>query len=197
MAIPLPGSGFINRTAAITSSLGSLGSQAAATAASGPVFVDLSTQAIRADVVREGYRVPAAKVDRARADFLVGELVAVTKRDEPRIISQSVAAGTSVPAGTVVNLILTPRSNVPFEIFEGVHEDLMDRTVDEFLEGPLKDPSIREKVLRFENASEVPQEIRSQLVSAFQSSAIGINEAQPGTSFEAAFNGARAALAFR
>ena len=161
------------------------------------VFVDVSAKAVSADVVREGYRVPAATVDRARTDFLLGELVEVTKRDEPRIISQSVAAGTSVPAGTVVNLVLTQRSNVPFDIFEGVHEDLRTRTVDQFLEGPLNNASIRENVLRFENAAEVPQEIRNQLVTAFQNNAITINEAQANTSFEAAFNGARAALAFR
>ena len=177
---------------------GSIGRTADFTAVNaGPVFVDLSRTAVSADVVREGYRVPTAKVDRARADFLLGELVEVTKRDEPRIVSQSVAAGTSVPAGTVVNLVLTPRSNVPFDIFEGVHEDLRSRTVDQFLDGPLNNPSIRENVLRYERAADVPQDVRNQLVTAFQGSAITINEAQAKTSFEAAFNGARAALAFR
>jgi hypothetical protein len=170
---------------------------AAAAASAGKVFVDVSDRSVSADVVREGYLVPAAKVDRARKDFFVGELVEVTKRDEPRVISQSVAAGTAVPSGTVVNLVLTPRSNVPFDIFEGVHSDLEGRTVDQFLEGPLNDASIRENVLRYERAADVPQDVRGQLVTAFQANEITVNDAQANTSFEAAFNGARAALAFR
>lgn len=172
---------------------------AAAAAASGSskVFVDVSAKTVSADVVREGYLIPAAKVDQARADFLVGELVEVTKRDEPRVISQSVRKGTAVPAGTVVNLVLTQRSNVPLGIFENVHSGLQQRNVDQLLDGPLDDALVRENVLKYENAAEVPQDIRAQLTVAFEGADIAINEAQANTNFESAFNGARAALAFR
>lgn len=164
---------------------------------SAPVFVDVSEKTVKADVVREGYLVPAATVDKSKADFFVGELVEVTKRDEPRVVNQSVAPGTAVPAGTVVNLVLTPRANVPFDIFENVHEALLDNSVDLLLDGPLADARIRENVLKFEKAADVPEDVRGQLVTAFEGANIGIDDDQASTSFEAAFNGARAALAFR
>lgn len=169
----------------------------AAIESGGNVFIDVSAKTASSDIVREGYRVPAAKVDQARADFFVGELVQVTKQDEPRIVSQSVAAGTAVPSGTVVNLVLTPRSNVPLSIFDDVHVGLQQRTVDDLLNGALVDATVRENVLKYETAAEVPQDVRGRLVTVFQNNDIAIDDAQANTSFEAAFNGARAAMAFR
>jgi hypothetical protein len=171
--------------------------RAAAQPTSQPVFVDVSERSVSADVVRDGYRVPTAKVDRARADFLISDLVEIGKRDEPRVISQSVPAGTAVSAGTVVNLVLTSRSNVPLDIFDGVHRELSQRNIDELLEGTLADATIRQNFLRYEQAAEVPAEVRAQLTTALMQNEITIDDSQPDRSFESAFNTARAALAFR
>lgn len=79
-------------------------------------FVDLSSQAIRPKVVREGYEVPAAQVNKQRAEFVIDQLPVTDPKLTPRVVTQSVEAKTQVARGTVVNLVLAPKRSVPWSI---------------------------------------------------------------------------------
>lgn len=70
------------------------------------VLIDLSPQPAQARVVREGFAVPAVALDTNRANFFIDNLRPIDVRQEPRVVSQSVPAGTKVLPGTAIDLVL-------------------------------------------------------------------------------------------
>ena len=81
------------------------------------ILVDLTEKTAKAKVVREGYQVPPAALDKSKAQFEFDNYEVTPARALPRVVSQSVPAGTRVGAGTVVDLVLVPKSGVRFDIF--------------------------------------------------------------------------------
>jgi len=64
-------------------------------------FVDLSEQPAKAKIVRQGYDVPAVKLDLKKVDQFVGDLAQIPTSQLPRVVSQAIPPGTKVTAGTV------------------------------------------------------------------------------------------------
>src|SRR5687767_5968179 len=91
------------------------------------VVVDLSPEPAKAKVVREGYQVPRAPLDAQKAAFLVDELIGILPEQTPRVLAQSIPAGSKVAQGTTVDLVLAPTDVIPFDIFADVHQDLKGR----------------------------------------------------------------------
>ena len=164
--------------------------------ASGVEFVDLSDQPARAKIVRQGYDVPAVKLDAKRVDQFVGDLVLIPPKEVPRVVSQSIAAGTKVTAGTVVDLVLAPRTKIPFSIFDGVHVDLAAKTLD-VLDPLVSDPAAKKALLSYGTADEVPAAEKEHLKTAFAGVGIGIDETNPAKSFAKAFETVRGGMAFQ
>jgi hypothetical protein len=150
-----------------------------------------------AKVVREGFQVPAVTLNVQAAEFFLGNLQPIQPRQTPRVVSQSIKRGTKVTAGTVVDLILAPPSDIPFSIFDNVHKDLRTRNVSALVDGILQEPAVRQTLLKYEKAQDVPAAERTALTVQFESADIGIDETAADSSFEAAFNAARGALAFK
>src|SRR5262249_1179222 len=105
--------------------------QRASTAATQNIqVVDLSGEPARAQIVRQGFGVPAVAVDPRRVDQVIGGLTQVPAIDLPRVLSQSVAPGTRVPVGTAVDMVLASRRRIPFNVFNNAHVDLANRNLD-------------------------------------------------------------------
>ena len=164
---------------------------------SAPRTVEVAPQPATAKVVRDGFQVPAVTLNPRATVIFLGELEVVQARQTPRVVSQSIAPGTRVTAGTVVDLILAPVNDIPFGIFQGVHRDLATRKIGPLLDGILAQPVTRQAVLKYQSADDVPAADRTLLTAAFRQADIGVDEASAETNFAAAFNGARAALAFK
>lgn len=159
-------------------------------------LVDLSEQPAKAKVVRQGYDVPLVRFDARRVDQFVGELIAVPPRELPRVVSQTIPPGTKVSAGTVVDLVLAPRTKIPFSVLEGVHADLSTRTLDAV--DPLFDNAAAKKtLLTYERAEDVPAAERAALITALQGVDVTVNDADQNRSFGKAFEAARGAMAFQ
>lgn len=161
------------------------------------VVVDLSEQAAKAKVVREGYQVPAARLDLQKTEFLLEGLTTILPRQSPRVLAQSVPAGTKVSRGTAVDLVLAPAEAVPFDIFDRPHGDLVGRTVDTVIDTVLREPAVRKTVLTYERASDVPEQERQTLIDAYLAEDITVTEDDDERNFERAFESARSALAFK
>lgn len=159
--------------------------------------VEIANVPVVAKVVREGFQVPAVALNAQAAEFFLGNLQPIQPRHTPRVVSQSVRPGTKVTTGTVVDLILAPPTDIPFSIFDNVHRDLRARNVASLVDGILQDNTVRQSLLRYDKAEDVPAAERTALTQSFQSANIGVNESAPDTSFAAAFNSARGALAFK
>jgi hypothetical protein len=161
------------------------------------LFIDLSEKAAKAKVVREGYQVPAATFDKSKAAFQFDQFVEIAPKSLPRVVSQSVPAGTKVTKGTVVDLVLVPRSSVPFDIFDGVHSDLKGKSVEYLTENMLTDAKARQIVLTYENADDVPPADKTYLQTLFAQQQVTFDETQTDKNFKSGYNSARGALAFR
>jgi len=164
---------------------------------SSETVVDLTPRTKQAKVVREGFAVPAAKLDETKSQFFVDNLPTALPKDEPRVVSQSVKAGTNVPPGTTVDLILAPTHLIPFDIFENPHKNLMGKNINVVTDGILQDSKVRQTLLKFDNADDVPQADKAMLINEFKKANVNVDEAAADTSFGTAFDSMRAALAFK
>jgi len=162
-----------------------------------PVLIDLSPQPARAKVVREGFQVPAVALNPAKASFFIDNLAQIDLRQEPRVVSQSVPAGTKVLPGQAVDLVLALTRDIPINIFEQPHRDLKDKALNLLTDGLLQDNAVRQTLLKYATPAEVPSNEKTALVTQFAQQGIGIDEGNADTGFAAAFNTMRSALAFR
>jgi hypothetical protein len=161
------------------------------------VLVEIDDKPAVAKVVREGFQVPSIKLNTQRAEFFLGNLDVIQPRLTPRVVSQSIKDGTKVSVGTIVDLVLAPPTAIPFDIFDNVHRDLRQRSVSTLIDGILQDPTTRQSLLKYDKAQDVPAAEKTALTAQFQAANIGIDDNVPEASFEAAFNSARGALAFK
>ena len=161
------------------------------------LVVEIADQPTVAKVVRDGFQVPSVTLNSQAAEFFLGNLEVLQPRQTPRVVSQSVKPGTKATLGTVVDLVLAPSTLIPFNIFDNVHADLVQRNVSDLLDGMLADPVTRQTVLKYGKAEDVPAADRAALTNSFSAADVRISEDNVATGFAAAFNAARGALAFK
>jgi hypothetical protein len=159
-------------------------------------LIEISDQPVVVNVVREGNPVPVPKLNPARANFEIENLVTLVPRQLPRVVSQSIPPQTKVTRGTVINFVVVPRSDIPFNIFEGLHESFVGKPLN-FADSLVDNQSVREVLLKNEAATDVTPAEKATLVTAFQSKGIVVDDTKPGQTFEKAFNNVRGAVAFR
>jgi len=159
-------------------------------------FVDLSPQPAKAKIVRQGFDVPQPKIDAKKAEQLIGVLGQVSAQDLPRVVVQGIPAGTKVAAGTVVDLTLAPRSKIPFNIFENVHQDVIGKNLDQ-IDAVVTDAASRKTLLSYESGADVPQVEKDALTLKLAAAGIHVDPSNPQNDFSAAFDTARIALTFQ
>ena len=159
-------------------------------------LIDLSEKTKKPKVVREGFEVPPAPLEQKQAEFTINNLVTVPPKAMPRVVSQSIAAGTRVTPGTVIDFVVVPKSDIPFSMFSGIHEMLAAKTLDQ-VDDIVENTTIREVLLKRESAAAVTPDEKKTLVTALQAKGIVVDDTQPGRTFEKAFNSVRSAAAFR
>jgi len=159
-------------------------------------FVDLSDKPVKAKIVREGFDVPPVVLDEKKTSFVLDNLPTILPQAAPRVVSQSVPAGTKVTPGTVVDLVLAPKEAIPFDIFDAVHADLKGKALTH-VNDVVENVSAREVLLKRESAAEVTNDEKQLLTTEFQKKGITVNEADPNRTFAKAFENVRGAVAFR
>ncbi len=189
-----------NLTSAVTAAAAGTAASALlrqATATPQTVLIDLTPQPAQAKVVREGFAVPAVALNAAKAGFFIDNLAQIDLRQEPRVVSQSVAPGTKVLPGQAVDLVLALTRDIPIDIFELPHRDLKNQRLNMLTDGLLQDSAARQTLLKYASPGEVPANEKTALAAQFAQQGITIDEGNADTGFAAAFNTARSALAFR
>lgn len=161
------------------------------------LVVDLTPEPAKAKVVREGYQVPLVALNPQVSNFFLDNLTPIPPRQEPRVVAQTIPAGTKVLPGTAVDLVLAPTTTIPFDIFDKVHANLKGQTLN-VLDPLLDNATVRQTLLKYNSPADVTPEDKVALVSAFnQSEVLSVNDTNSTTSFDTAFASARNALAFR
>jgi hypothetical protein len=157
----------------------------------------VSPKTAKPKVVREGYQVPTPVFDQKKTDFLLDQLDIVAPRQTPRVVSQSIPAGTRVTPGTVVDLILAPADDISFDIFTTPHADLRDKPVTFLIDTVLDNPQARQILLTYDRLEDVPEADKQVLRNEFTRHDITITEDEGERGLGRAWDSARGALAFR
>lgn len=160
-------------------------------------FVDLSEEAAKANIVREGLSVPSVTLDKEALDRFVLEDV-VKPSSAPRVVSQSVKAGNKVPRGTVVDLFMAPRQSVPGTLILAPHRGIAheDTTMDDIVKGVLAPRDQRERVAKYKSFEEMPEPERAAFRQGLQDRDVPVDDTQADLSADAAFRTMKSALAF-
>jgi hypothetical protein len=159
-------------------------------------FVDLSAKTTTSKQVREGFVVPATAVNKDLAEFTLEQLPVAPRPTIPRVVTQSIAPGVRVSPGTVVDLVLAPKQALPFGIFEGVHADLQQQTID-FLDDVIEKADVRKAVLSKDSPDQLSDAERQLITTEMANKDIAVNPADASRSFDAMFEALRTAAAFR
>jgi hypothetical protein len=159
-------------------------------------LIDLTEKTKTAQVVREGFEVPRVALDPRKTTFEIDNMITVLPRSMPRVVSQSIPAGTKVPPGTVIDFVVVPKTDIPFTIFQAVHESLATKNLDH-VDSLVENATVRQVLLKNESAADLTPAEKEVLVTEFKNKGIAIDETQPGKTFEKAFNSVRGAVAFR
>ncbi|HKJ02708.1 MAG TPA: hypothetical protein VJ997_09640 [Longimicrobiales bacterium] len=142
--------------------------QSARVVSSGPVYVDISDKPIRTNIVREGFQVPAATVDEAQITSVLERLPPIGRVEASRVVVQSIPAGTRVTAGTVVNVVLAPKSSVPTGIFVGAHADLRGTVISQVTEA-FANTNVLRTLLSYDNPAAAPEAERAAVQAEAES----------------------------
>ena len=158
-------------------------------------FIDLSKEFVKPQVFRDGKIIPDILLKKNVVDQIVG--VAVIPGDTPRVISQSIAAGTHVSRGTKVDIILASRKKIPIDILTDVHSGFGIQDIDQVITGFLDTPVITDAVLTYATADQLPAAARTAIEGKLAAKGIAIDASKSSTSFEAAFQTLKGAAAFK
>lgn len=162
------------------------------------VFVELDQKPAKANVVREGFRVPSVIPDGKRLDEVLGGFAIQPPKESPRVVGQNIAAGTKVGKGTEVDLVLAPREDVPMKVFDDIHVAVAEQSVFEVFDLIKEDRAFQTLVLKYENADEVDDTDKVALSNLMEEKAgMAIDESVEGQRFKDGFNAMRVALAFK
>ncbi len=162
------------------------------------VFVDLDDKPARARVVREGFQVPPVRADVNRVDEFLSGLEILRPTQAPRVVAQGIAPGTKVGPGTVIDLVLAPRQDVPLRVFDDIHVAVRESTVAALLEKVQGDRILQSLALKYEDVDSIPDADRQTMTQRMASSAgMTIDDSDPDKNFTRGFNALRAVLAFK
>jgi hypothetical protein len=159
-------------------------------------FVDLSEKTTSSKQVREGYLVPATALNKQRAEFTLDQLPVAPRPSIPRVVTQSIAPGTHVSPGTVVDLVMAPKQTLPYGIFDGVHADLQFKTID-FLDDVIENANVRRLVVGVDSPDKLTAAEKQIITTEMSKKQIAVSATDASRSFDAMFEGLRTAAAFR
>jgi hypothetical protein len=169
-------------------------SQRAQVVAAKPAVVDISQKPAIAKIVRQGFNVPVAALNTKQVEQFIGGLTPTKPQDVPRVLSQSIAPGTLVAVGAAVDLVLAPRTRIPFTVFQDLHAGFAGKNIADL--EPLLSPQIKQTLLNHETTTTVPPAELLVLTTELKNKLnVTVNSNDP-KEVENAFQTARNAIAF-
>lgn len=161
------------------------------------VFVDLTDKPAQAKVVRDGYKVPSVKTNPTIIEQFLSGLETQKPTESPRVINQSITAGIRVGLGTVVDLVLAPKQDVPLGIFSDIHRAVQETSVAALLAKAEQDQLLIKQILKYDRADDIPASEQAAIREKMTTLGMPINDADSETSFDKGFNALRTVLAFK
>lgn len=162
------------------------------------VFVDLTEEPAKANVLREGKLVPSVTPEKSKVLEALGELDIVQPTQTPRVLNQSIEPGVRVTAGTSIDLVMAPRDDVKLGIFTDIHTGTAEKSIGSFVNDLEKSHELVNLALKYEKAAEVNDTDKARMTALLaENTGVQVDEAAAGQGFEQAFKSMQVALAFK
>lgn len=162
------------------------------------VFVDLTEEPAKANVLREGKLVPSVVPERNRVLEAIGGLDIVRPTAKPRVLDQSIEAGVRVAVGTTIDLVMAPRDDVNMGIFTDIHVATVNTSIGQFVDSIQQSDELVNLALKYDKVADVSETDRTRMTALLsENTAVQVDDAVTGQGFEAAFNSMQVALAFK
>jgi hypothetical protein len=163
------------------------GVRQAASPASSALLVEVGREAIRADVTRNGLKLPDLPVD---IGVIGGILLPPVGT---KVVTQSVEAGRAVPRGTAVDLVVAEAGRLPVRIFHGVHPGLANLAVDDvFTQFIQPNQAVKSILTRVTDPADLTDADKEVLTGVLASPNV-VLDTTPGTDVAAGFTALLAA----
>jgi hypothetical protein len=163
--------------------------------ATGPttVFVNLGEAEKQANIARDGVAVPIVTID----PRVLEEVVPIVPRLQPRVVSQSIPAGTRVPQGTSIELVLASPFDLPTKIVPDAHVGLAERPLEQVFRDFIRDrDDVRAVLARNSSADTLTDNDRTVIRRSFEAQGLTLDESQTGLAVRNAFAALQAAQTF-
>lgn len=157
------------------------------------VFIEVGDKRRDAHVVRNGIPLGSYELNpQIFDDFFAGR-----PRVDLKVVSQSIAAGTPVPEGTTVDLVLAQPGRLPLGVIEGVHRDLVDQEIAATFQSVVgnREHDIRRIVARTEERGALTAQDEQSVREIFRAADLPVTE-EAGRTVDAAYNTMRVLLTF-
>jgi len=158
------------------------------------VVVDLEAAPAKATIVRGTTTVETPSVNIDRASSLLEDFIPIGHNNDPRGVRQSIAEGTIVARGTAIDVDFLAPSQVKLGIFDGVHADLQNLTVNS-VATLLQDPEVTPLLAK--STSDLTAAERQNLTAKLATINVGVDDTVPSRSLAAAVVGLKTAQVFR
>lgn len=181
-------------TAGVLATNASATSAAVRAAAAAQVVVDLDAGPAKATIVRGTTTVETPSVNLERASSLLENFIPISHTNDPRGVRQSISEGTIVARGTAIDVDFLAPNQVTLGIFDGVHADLQNLTVNA-VAPLLQDPEVLQLLAK--NTSDLTAAERQNLTAKLATINVGVDDTVPSRSLAAAVVGLKTAEVFR
>ena len=159
------------------------------------IIVDVGPGPVVSTIVRGGKEVTAPAFNQNRIDDFLAHVSTLPRLFVPVAVSQSIPAGTLVPKGTPVDIVLVPMSNIHFGLFDQTHADLAVHPVTDVLP-IIQDAAVAPALAKSSAADLTPAE-KQIITQKLSSIHVAIDDTNPAKTFELAFNSLKGAQAFQ
>jgi hypothetical protein len=156
------------------------------------IAVDVGASVTKADISRGGFTVPEIPLlpDRI-GSFLDDRPIVSTK-----VVSQTIAPGTSVAVGTSVDIVLTATRDLPVAVIPGVHHAFATLTMAQLHDQFATDTRVRDVIRTKATAADLTTDDVALLTTVLEEQHVQVSNA-PGETVAAAFTALQAAFTFQ
>lgn len=159
----------------------SLGAFRGGAASSLPVYVDVGSRKIESQIERDGVPVGVLNVNQD----VLNEAILIRPILQVRVVSQSVAAGTPVPVGTSVDLVMASPGDLPVGVITGVHDHFRAVKISEAYASLVGDNPLVNRIVTHASEGQLSAEDTNAVREIFAQANAEVTD-QPGSDINAA-----------
>jgi hypothetical protein len=151
------------------------------TASSLPVYVDVGSRKIESQIERDGVPIGVLPINKE----ILEEAILVRPILQVKVVSQSVPAGTPVPVGTTVDLVMAAPGRLPVGVVSGVHDAFKEFTIADAHAALVADNPLVNRIVTHATEGQLSAEDANAVKEIFSNANVEVTD-EPGKDLNAA-----------